>query len=109
MFQLNMKNAYMLQQLLVIREKLPVRYAGVLASAVFNDFDETVRAGFLLWMDEKLPEDFQSGQYTLSAIMQSTGATQVEALCMMNTFAQHPEKKTEVTWIQKKEKLDVKI
>lgn len=109
MVELNMKSEYALQQLLVIREKLPLRMAGALAVSVFHDFDEHVREGFLLWMEDKLPEDFQSGKYTLSRLMQTTGATQVEALCMMDTFARHPENMKAVRWVQKKEKLDVKV
>ena len=98
-----MKNAYALQQLLMLREKMPVRYAGVLATAVFNDFDERVREGFLLWMDGALPEDFRCGDYVLADVIRNTGASQPEALCMLNTFVQHPDKKAGVKWIQLKE------
>ena len=109
MVELSMKNEYALQQLLVVKEQLPLRLAGALAVSVFHDFDEQFREGFLLWMEDKLPEDFQSGKYTLSRLMQTTGATQVEALCMMNTFAKHPENMKAVRWVRKKEKLDVKV
>lgn len=106
---LNEKTPHLLQQLLMYREKLPVRYAGALAAAVFSEFDEQVREGFMLWMDDKLTDAFQAGGYTLGSIIANTGATQAEALCMMDTFARHPEQKKNVKWIQKKEKLDVQI
>lgn len=109
MNEINLKNEFALQQLLCIREKLPLRMAGALALAVFHDYDEHVREGFMLWMDEKLPDDFTSGKYRLDRLMQQTGATQVEALCMMDAFARHPEMKKAVGWIQKKEKLNVKV
>ena len=106
---MNDKTPHLLQQLLMYREKLPVRYAGVLAAAVFSEFDETVREGFMLWMDGKLTDDFQAGGHTLGSIIANTGATQAEALCMMDTFARHPEQRKNVKWIQQKERLHVQI
>ncbi|MBQ7850769.1 MAG: hypothetical protein IJ343_13675 [Clostridia bacterium] len=109
MIELNMKNEFALQHLLVVKEKLPLRLAGALAMSVFHEYDEHIREGFLLWMEDQLPEDFQSGKYKLNRLMQTTGATQVEALCMMNVFAKQPENMKAVKWVQKKEKLDVKV
>lgn len=109
MIQLNMKSPHLLQQMLVAREQLPVRYAGTLAVAVFTDFDERAREGFMLWMEEKLTGDFECGGYTLGSVMENTGATQAEALCMLDAFARHPEKKKSVKWIQKKETLHAQI
>lgn len=87
-----------LQTELVIREKLPLRYAGVLSAAVFEDFSEKAREGAMLWLEHQLPDDFEISGMTVGAIMRDIGATAFEALCMLDLNARHSAASEEPIW-----------
>lgn len=78
-----------LQDQLVRREHLPLRYAGILAVEVFGAFSDRVREGVMLWMDDRLPQDFAVAGVSVGKIMSDIGATAFEALCMLNVFEHH--------------------
>ena len=87
-----------LQTELIARENLPLRYAGFLSAAVFQDFSEKAREGVMLWMEKKLPDDFEVAGVTVGAIMRDIGATAFEALCMLDLHARHPAVSGEPSW-----------
>ena len=94
------KTVLQLQTELIIREKLPVRYAGVLAAQVFHDFGEKAREGVMLWIEDRLPKEFGIGDYTVGMLMHDVGASAFEALCMMDVFSRHPQSAGEASWVR---------
>ena len=93
-----------LQKNIEIKEKLPLRYAALLAADIVSDFDEQLLSGVALWMDDKLTEDFGIEECKLKDIIEDTGADLFESLLMLNLQISHPDRIEKVLWVEKKER-----
>lgn len=88
-----------LQAALTAREKLPVRYAAMIALQAVNEFDPRLTEAVNAWADGTLTADFALEDCSLQDIMDDTGASLFEAICMMDLQIRHPERIEQAVWV----------
>lgn len=92
-----------LQCKLMLEESLPRAYAAILAEEALNRFDDRVRAGVLLWLEDELPEDFSVEDANLPEILEYFGLKGFPALCVMDMYLKNPGfVSDELIWLEER-------
>jgi len=100
---LKLSDARRLQNKLELCEHLSVVYAAILTDNILNRFDSRVREGALLWLDDKLTDEFGVENTSIGYIRKMTGMSQLEALCFLDIYLKNEDfAKHEVTWFRKR-------
>ena len=94
-------NCLELQAALQTREKLSLRYAALLATQVANEFDARLIPAVNAWINKTLTSDFSADDCSLQDIVDDTGASLFEALCMLNMQLKYPERIDEAVWVMR--------
>lgn len=92
-------DAAKLQACIFARENVSIRMAGIIADWVSNDFDEQLCGALDMWMDGTLTGDFSADGCALQDIIEDTGASIFEALCMLNMQIRRSEQIDKYEWI----------
>ena len=87
-----------LQLRIEIEEKLPIAAAGILANDALNHFLPAVREGVLLWMDDKLTDDFAVEGINLGSLRRGMALSPFFALYAMNMMIAEPDSAYTLRW-----------
>lgn len=92
-----------LQNLLMVKENLPVAYAAILAEEALHRFDPRVLEGVRMWMKDELPADFAVEDASLAEIEEFSGLTGFSALCLMDIYLKDPDfVQYDVQWFERR-------
>ena len=83
-FQLS--ESRILQNYLIVKEKLPIEYAAILTEEALHRFDPRVLEGVRLWMKGELTPEFAVEDATMAEIEEYFGLTGFSALCLMDIY-----------------------
>ena len=99
--QERLKFAGRLQNAIVVRESIPLPYAAILAHHVMTTFDERVMKGIMLWLDDRLGDDFSVKGVSIGEIRDAYGAcTAFVALNIMDLSLKDPDAFYDFTWFE---------
>lgn len=87
-----------LQAKLVAKEKLSLPYAAIMAENALYRFDERVREGVILWLDDKLTEEFEVEGYALYEFFKEAKVSLFQALCMLDILLKDPKVLKKAFW-----------
>ena len=92
-----------LQSLLMIKEKLPIAYAAILAEEALHRFDPRVLEGVRLWMKGELTPEFSVEDASIAEIEEFSGLTGFSALCLMDIYLKDPDfVQNDVQWFERR-------
>lgn len=92
-----------LQNKLRATEKLSVAQAAILADNVLNRFENQAREGVLLWLNDKLTDEFAVGGLSVGEVRRMTGVSPFEALCFLDIHMKNPDfAEREVQWFERR-------
>lgn len=94
-----------IQRKIIVREKLPMVYAGVLANNVLNHFDERLQDGVKQWLNDTLTPEYEVNGMSLAKLSEGTGATLFGALCMMDVYLKDPDSIRAATWALRRDEV----
>lgn len=80
-----------LQNLLRVKEKLPIAYAAILAEEALHRFDPRVLEGVRLWMNDELTSEFSVEDASVAEIEEYFGLHGFSALCLMDIYLKDPD------------------
>lgn len=95
---MNMNDFVRVQTKLVAEDKLSFPYAAILTDMALNRFDERVREGVMLWLEDKLTEDFEVDGVTVCEILDEVNGSMFQTLCIMDMLLKNPESAKCAIW-----------
>ncbi len=93
----------LLQNKLIVTEKLPVAYAAILAYEALHQFDPRVLEGVRLWMNDQLTPEFSVEDASVAEIEENFGLTGFKALALMDIYLKDPDfVVNDVQWFERR-------
>lgn len=89
--EMKLSESRILQNRLMVKEKLPIAYAAILAEEALHRFDPRVLEGVRLWMNDELTSDFTVEDASIGEIEEYFGLTGFSALCLMDIYLKDPD------------------
>ena len=74
-----------------VSEDVPQSIAVILADKVLNQFDDRVREGVLLWLDNKLSDDFSVEGNSIAFLREQLNVSPFMALCALDILLRDPD------------------
>lgn len=90
-----------LQNMIYLKEKIPLPYAALLAHRAVTTFDPRVMKGVEMWMDDRLTDAFSVGEVTLGELREAYGGCSAfVALNVLDLLLKDPDAVFSYTWFE---------
>jgi len=90
-----------MQAKIMVEENMPIIQAAILTDNVLNRFDPRVREGAILWMQDRLTDDFTVEDISLADVRDELEVTPFQALCVMDIYLKTPDFIPRADWFLK--------
>ena len=90
-----------MQAKIMVEENMPIIQAAILTDNVLNRFDPRVREGAILWMQDRLTDDFTVEDISLADVRDELEVTPFQALCVMDIYLKNPDFIPRADWFLK--------
>lgn len=94
-----------LQVKLMTEEEHNAAYAAVLAENALFRFDERVREGVMLYIEDELTDDFGVEDMTIGEIREETDVSAFCALCMLDIYIKNEAYLQMATWVERSDSI----
>lgn len=79
-----------MQAKIMTDEKMSIVPAAIMTDNVLNRFDPRVREGALLWLEDRLTDEFQVDDISVADVRDELDVTPFQALCVMDIYLKNP-------------------